>query len=135
MPEFTYAGQVPVSYAEQRDSDGLIVGTVEHGDTRDFALPDGEKPEDAPGWWGAPDGRWVPAATEIAAAWPGVSAGMYRDQPAEDDDGGEDAAPGAGPESPLPAEDAVPVRLEPDSGAAAPGETPTPAGTGQEDEG
>lgn len=78
MPEFIYAGQLPASYTETRDSGGFIVGTVEHGDTREFGDPDAEKPEDAPAWWCAPDGRWVPAGTEIAEAWPGVGADMYR---------------------------------------------------------
>lgn len=78
MPEFIYAGQVPTSYTETRDSGGFVIGTVEHGDTRDFGEPDTEAPEGAPGFWPAPDGRWVPAGTEIGAAWDGVGAGMYR---------------------------------------------------------
>lgn len=77
MPEFIYAGQLPASYAETRDGAGFIVGTVEHGDTVDFE--GGEKPEGAPEFWPAPDGRWVPKGTKIADAWPGVGAAMYRE--------------------------------------------------------
>lgn len=82
MPEtWTYAGQVPVSYTEARDAAGDIVGTVEHGDTREFG-------EDAP------DERWIPSGQKLAKAWPGVSADMYRlPEGAED---GADAAEGDG---------------------------------------
>jgi hypothetical protein len=131
VPEFTYAGQVPVSYAEERDSDGSIVGTVEHGDTRSFGADGGEKPEDAPDWWPAPDSRWVPSGTEIGAAWPGVSAGMYRDQPAADDGSSDDAAPDSGSGVAPAAHDGEPSQDDP----PASDEPPTTAGTGQEDEG
>lgn len=89
MPEFIYAGQTPASYTETRDSGGFIVGTVEHGNTRDFGADGDEKPEDAPEFWPAPDGRWFPAGTQIAKAWDGVGADMYRQ---DDAAGREDAA-------------------------------------------
>lgn len=85
MPEpFTYAGLTPVSYTETRDAAGEIVGTVEHGDTRDFGTEGDEKPEGAADWWPAPDGRWITGDAELPEAWPGVSAQMYRQsEPAE----------------------------------------------------
>lgn len=114
MPEFIYAGQTPASYTELRDSDGFIVGTVEHGDTRDFE--GGEKPEGAPEFWPAPDGRWVPKGTKIAKAWDGVGADMYRqpEAPAEAPDGQ------AAPVTPAAAPDA----------ASDPGSTPDGPVTG-----
>lgn len=103
MPEFIYAGQLPASYTETRDGAGFIVGTVEHGNTRDF---DGEKPEDAPEFWPAPDGRWVPKGTKIARAWDGVGADMYREPeaPAE----AQDSQPAASPPEPAPEAASVP---------------------------
>lgn len=94
MPEFVYAGQVPRSYTELRDEHGGLVGTVEHGDARDFG---GDKPEGAPDFWPAPDGLWAPAGTKIAPPWPGVSADMYRPG-----DGGQAASAGSEPEAPAP---------------------------------
>lgn len=108
MPEFIYAGQLPASYTESRDSAGFIVGTVEHGDTRDF--DGGEKPADALEFWPAPDGRWVPKGTKIAKAWDGVGADMYRqpEAPAEAPDGPPAAsAPATAPDAAsLPQDDA-----------------------------
>jgi hypothetical protein len=117
VPEFTYAGQLPASYAETRDAGGFIVGTVEHGDTRDFG--GGEKPEDAPEFWPAPDGRWVPKGTKIAKAWDGVGADMYRqpEAPAEAPDGKPAAsAPESAPEA---ASDAGSAPEAPVTGATA----------------
>lgn len=79
MPEpFTYAGLTPVSYTETRAADGGIIGTVEHGDTREFGTEGDEKPDGAPDWWPAPDERWIREGGELPEAWPGVSAQMYR---------------------------------------------------------
>lgn len=66
MPEFIYAGQVPTCYTELRDATGAIVGTVQHGDSRQFT-DDGERPEGAPPSWPAPDGRWVPGGAMVPA--------------------------------------------------------------------
>lgn len=68
MPEFTYAGS-PKSYVETRDAEGVIVGPVSYGDTREFE-GSGE-PENAPGSWPAPDADWFPAGSDLPVRLPG----------------------------------------------------------------
>lgn len=123
MPEFVYAGQLPRSYTELRDKNGEIVGTVEHGARRDLA----EVP---------PDGLWLEGGTQIAPAWEGVSADMYRlpesreDEPDEDDDSAE-----AANSAPAPTGRVTAARAS--LAGAASGSQPdtsTAAGSGQEDE-
>lgn len=130
MPEpFTYAGLTPVSYTETRDAAGEIVGTVEHGDTREFGTEGDEKPDGAPDWWPAPDGRWITGDAELPEAWPGVSAQMYRQsEPAEAAEDSEDDAGAAAADepaehvAPLPAPPVSPPAFTPATTTAADGQ-------------
>jgi hypothetical protein len=125
MPEYAYADQVPRSYTETRDAAGDVIGTVEPGDRREFGAGGEEKPEGAPGFWPAPDARWVPAGEQVPPPWPGVSADMYRRDP-------EAAGAGLMPDGDHGSPALTPPLTPP--GPVTPPVTPITPAAGQEDE-
>jgi hypothetical protein len=77
MPSFTYCGTTPKSYAEERDEEGVIIGTVSCGDEREFDAEwtppepaEGEEPLPEPPGWPAPDADWFPSGGPLPVRLP-----------------------------------------------------------------
>ena len=77
MPTYAYCGTTPKSYAEERDEEGVIIGTVSYGDVREFSrewVPpepaEGEEPLPEPPGWPAPDADWFPSGGPLPVRLP-----------------------------------------------------------------
>lgn len=135
MPEYAYAGTVPRSYPETRDAEGVIVGTVTYGETREFDrewVPTepagGEEPEAAPPGWPAPDRDWFPTDEPLPQRMTAEPKGTEPDAA-----GTSGSTPPGTPPAGQPATETTPPSTPPGPGpaAASPATTTAPAGDGQ----
>jgi hypothetical protein len=125
MPTFTYCGTIPRAYQESRDEDGVIIGTVSYGDTRDLAAP--------------LDADWFPAGAELPVRLPpepeeAAEAPSGDSGTSEEADSGKAATPAAGtggkPQSGPGGESGASSGSSPPA-ASTPAAGTTPAGDGQ----